>query len=63
MSPALGTLHGCAEVGVNLFSEVSKTSDIKAQHLCRDAELNLADRDLGEIEKNGFIALPGKGTD
>ena len=29
MSPSLGTHHGCAEVRVNLFSEVSKASDIK----------------------------------
>ena len=33
----------------------------KSQPLCTGAELNLRDRVLGEIEKNSFIALPGKG--
>ena len=30
----------------------------KAQPLC--TKLNLGDRVLGEVEKNNFIALPGK---
>ena len=33
----------------------------KAQPLYTGAELNLRDRVLGEVEKNRFIALPGKG--
>ena len=33
----------------------------KAQPLCTGAESNLRDRVLGEVEKNSFIALPGKG--
>ena len=34
---------------------------LKIQPLCTSAELNLGDGVLGEVEKNGFIALPGKG--
>ena len=34
---------------------------LKAQPLCTDAKSNLRDRVLGEVEKNSFIALPGKG--
>ena len=34
---------------------------LKTQHLCTSAKSNLRDRVLGEVEKNGFIALPGKG--
>ena len=33
----------------------------KTQPLCASAESNLRDRVLGEVEKNSFIALPGKG--
>ena len=33
----------------------------KTQPLCTSAESNLRDRVLGEVEKNSFIALPGKG--
>ena len=33
----------------------------KAWPLCTSAESNLGDRVLGEMEKNNFIALPGKG--
>ena len=33
----------------------------KTQPLCTSAELNLGDRVLSELEKNSFIALPGKG--
>ena len=33
---------------------------LKAQPLYTDAKSNLWDRVLGEIEKNSFIALPGK---
>ena len=33
----------------------------KAWPLCTSAQLNLGDRVLGEVEKNSFIALPGKG--
>ena len=29
--------------------------------LCTSAKSNLRDRVLGEVEKNSFIALPGKG--
>ena len=29
--------------------------------LCTSAELNLGDRVLGEVEKNSFLTLPGKG--
>ena len=32
----------------------------KAQYLCTSTELNLRDGVLGEVEKNNFIALPGK---
>ena len=31
------------------------------QHLYTGTELNLGDRVLGEVEKDNFIALPGKG--
>ena len=34
----------------------------KTQPLCANVELNLEDRILDEIEKNSFIALPGKGA-
>ena len=33
----------------------------KTQPLFTGAESNLGDRVLGEVEKNSFIALPGKG--
>ena len=33
----------------------------KAQPLCTGAELNLGGRVLGEVEKNSFVALPGRG--
>ena len=33
----------------------------KSQPLCLGVELNLRDRVLGEVEKNSFIALPGRG--
>ena len=33
----------------------------KTRSLCPSAELNRGDRVLGEVEKNSFIALPGKG--
>ena len=33
----------------------------KTRPLCTSAELNLGDRVLGEVEKDIFIALPGKG--
>ena len=33
----------------------------KTWPLCTGAEPNLGDRVLGEVEKNGFIAFPGKG--
>ena len=33
----------------------------KTQPLCTGAELNIEDRVLGEVEKNSFIVLPGKG--
>ena len=33
----------------------------KTRPLCSRAELNLGDRVLDEVEKNSFIALPGKG--
>ena len=33
----------------------------KAQPLCIGAESKLRDRILGEVEKNSFIVLPGKG--
>ena len=34
---------------------------LKTWPLCTDAELNLGDRVLGEVEKNCFTSLPGKG--
>ena len=34
---------------------------LKAQPLYTGAKSNLRDRVLGEVEKHGFIALPGKG--
>ena len=34
---------------------------LKTWPLCTGAKLNLRDRILGEVEKNSFIALPGKG--
>ena len=33
----------------------------KARPVCTSAESNLRDRVLGEVEKNSFFALPGKG--
>ena len=33
----------------------------KTQSPCSGAQLNLGDRFLGEVEKNSFFALPGKG--
>ena len=33
----------------------------KTRPLCTSAKSNLGDRVLGEVEKNSFIALPGKG--
>ena len=33
----------------------------KTRPLCTGAELNLRDRVLCKVEKNNFIALPGKG--
>ena len=33
---------------------------LKTRPLCTSAELNLGDRVLGEVEKNSFIASPGK---
>ena len=33
----------------------------KTRLLCTSAKSNLRDRVLGEVEKNSFIALPGKG--
>ena len=33
----------------------------KTQPLCTGAKSSLGDRVLGEVEKNSFIALPGKG--
>ena len=33
----------------------------KTQPLCTGAESNLRDRGLGEVGKNSFIVLPGKG--
>ena len=35
---------------------------LKAQPLCTGAEMNLGDKVWGEVEKNSFIALPGKGV-
>ena len=34
---------------------------LKTRPLCTGAESNLGDRVLGEVEKDTFIALPGKG--
>ena len=34
---------------------------LKTQSLCPGTELNLGDGVLGEVEKNSFTALPGKG--
>ena len=36
-------------------------SDAETRPLCVRAKLNLGDRVCGEVEKNSFIALPGKG--
>ena len=33
----------------------------KTEPLCTSTKLNLRDRVLGKVEKNSFIALPGKG--
>ena len=35
--------------------------DTDAENLCTSAKWNLGDRVLSEVEKNSFIALPGKG--
>ena len=45
-------LHGGSRVGLVMP---------KSRPLCTGAESNLRDRLLGEVEKNSFIALPGKG--
>ena len=34
---------------------------LKTQPLCTSAKWNLGNRVLGKVEKNSFIALPGKG--
>ena len=34
---------------------------LKTQPLNTSADLNLGDRVLGEVEKNSFIAFPGRG--
>ena len=34
---------------------------LKTGPLCTGAKLNLGDRVLGDVEKNSFIVLPGKG--
>ena len=34
----------------------------KTQPLCTKAKSNLGDKDLGEVEKNSFIALPSRGV-
>ena len=34
---------------------------LKTRPLCTGAESNLGDRVWGKVEKNSFIALPGKG--
>ena len=34
---------------------------LKTRPLCTSAKSNLRDRVLGEVEKNSFIDLPGKG--
>ena len=36
-------------------------SEVKSGPLYPNTELNLRDRVLGEVGKNSFIALPGKG--
>ena len=36
-------------------------SDAETQPLCTSAELTLGSRVLGEVAKNSFVALPGKG--
>ena len=33
---------------------------MKTRPLCTNAEMSLKDRVLGEVEKNSFIALPGR---
>ena len=33
---------------------------LKSRPLCTGTKSNLRDRVLGEVEKNSFIALPGK---
>ena len=33
----------------------------KTQRLCTSAESNFGNKVLGEVEKNSFIAFPGKG--
>ena len=35
--------------------------DVETQPLYISSKNNLGDRGLGEVEKNSFIALPGKG--
>ena len=44
---------------IQIFNELQMP---KAQPLCTGgAKLNLGDRVLGEVERDSFIALPGKG--
>ena len=38
-----------------------RETDAKTWLLCTSAKPNLRDRVLSEVEKNSFIALPGKG--
>ena len=49
---------------ISLFTLISlkQLLMLKFWPLYTGAKLNLGDRVLGEVEKNSFIALPGKGT-
>ena len=54
------SLGGCQAKKHNEAKDRKKVMP-KTQPLCTGAELNLGDRVLGEVEKNSFIVLPGKG--
>jgi len=55
-------LGGYPEKGIATHSSILDGEiTLKAQPLCTGAEMNLGDKVWGEVEKNSFIALLGKG--
>ena len=48
-------------MGIGLYNILKLRMMPKTWPLCTGVKLNLRDRVLGEVEKNSFIDLPGKG--